>query len=781
MKVKFLMYRLFVLLSTIAITPTLKASGLDQSVQLWVTVQTDPAAITLHWLGYTSVTGYQIQRKLEGATDWGNPVAYPDAATYLWTDNNVLPNTIYEYRVVRSTLQFGDGYGYACTGIAIAEEDDRGTIVLLVDNTMVGPLAAELAQLNEDLVGDGWTVVQHDVDRDAPPPQVKALIVADYLAAPQQVKAVYLLGHIPVPYSGNISPDEHPEHIGCWPADGYYGDMDGIWTDESVTVFNAVLRNQNVPGDGRFDQSNFPSSVELMVGRVDLFGLSAYAQSETQLLANYLQKAHDWKVKAFTAELRGLVDDNFTDIAEGFSQNAYRGYSTLVGPWNITDTDYLTSMAGGSYLWSYGCGGGTWESSEGIGTSNDFAATPLQGIFTMLLGSFFGDFDSPNNLMRSALASGTMLACGWAGHPNWYVQHMGMGRSIGYSARLTMNNAGLYSPTNQFPSQVHIALMGDPTLRMTIVAPPLNMACAQDNNISASLSWAASLDPVSGYLVYRFNALSNQWERRTPTAITATTYTDDITGLSGTVRYMVRAVQRITNLSGDYFELSQGVFCELVPSEQPDCLGVLGGSALPGTPCDDSDPNTLVDVWGADCLCNGQVTDCDGVVDGTAYLDVCGTCVGGTTGLEPNGDSDTDGLVDCEDNCPSTINPGQSDFDGDGVGNYCDNCPWLGNADQADSDQNGEGNVCDNAIGIGEFAGSPNVHVMPNPTSGEVRITLLSGQAVDALLIDALGRNFIKSVNGGTVDLSDMEAGAYWMALRDAEGLLLARARVVKE
>ncbi|MCO6483139.1 MAG: hypothetical protein J5I62_10125, partial [Flavobacteriales bacterium] len=40
----------------------------------------------------------------------------------------------------------------------------------------------------------------------------------------------------------------------------------------------------------------------------------------------------------------------------------------------------------------------------------------------------------------------------------------------------------------------------------------------------------------------------------------------------------------------------------------PDCLGVPGGSALPGTACDDGDPNTTNDTWDADCACIGTVS-----------------------------------------------------------------------------------------------------------------------------------------------------------------------------
>ncbi len=38
-----------------------------------------------------------------------------------------------------------------------------------------------------------------------------------------------------------------------------------------------------------------------------------------------------------------------------------------------------------------------------------------------------------------------------------------------------------------------------------------------------------------------------------------------------------------------------------------DCLGVLGGNALPGQPCDDGDPNTVDDTWQTGCACVGTV------------------------------------------------------------------------------------------------------------------------------------------------------------------------------
>jgi len=59
-------------------------------------------------------------------------------------------------------------------------------------------------------------------------------------------------------------------------------------------------------------------------------------------------------------------------------------------------------------------------------------------------------------------------------------------------------------------------------------------------------------------------------------------------------------------------------------------------------------------------------------------------------------DSDGDGLLDIEDNCPGVANPDQSDTDGDGVGDVCDNCLLIANPDQSDIDWDGVGDACDN-------------------------------------------------------------------------------------
>ena len=108
---------------------------------------------------------------------------------------------------------------------------------------------------------------------------------------------------LPVPASGLIHPDGHTapgdDHAGAWPADVYYGDMDGTWTTGSVNFINGNLsRVSNTTSDNKFDQRTVPDGprgipVELQVGRVDFHQINgqwarnAYP-SEVELLRAYL-------------------------------------------------------------------------------------------------------------------------------------------------------------------------------------------------------------------------------------------------------------------------------------------------------------------------------------------------------------------------------------------------------------------------------------------------------------------------------------------------------------
>src|SRR5690606_40843914 len=66
-----------------------------------------------------------------------------------------------------------------------------------------------------------------------------------------------------------------------------------------------------------------------------------------------------------------------------------------------------------------------------------------------------------------------VLTATYSGFPHTLYFPMAMGETAGYCIRLSQNNRfrGTYPPFVQGVGQVHIALMGDPTLRMFPVRP----------------------------------------------------------------------------------------------------------------------------------------------------------------------------------------------------------------------------------------------------------------------------------------------------------------------
>jgi len=534
----------------------------EAAVELWAKVQVSPPTVTLNWVGMASSTSYAVARKLKSGTAWTSIAAALPGTTTAYVDNSVAVGTNYEYRVIRTapTLSY-NAYGYINTGIEVPFEENRGKLILAIANTLSTSLAPEIKRLEEDLEGDGWSVITTYISTVALVPAVKSAISTIYNQDPTKTKALFLLGHIPVPYSGNFGPDAHTDHQGAWPADVYYADMNGTWTDASVNVTSGLpARTQNIPGDGKFDQNNVATGAELQIGRVDLYGMTSFTATETQLLKNYLDKDHDYRKKVFTPIKRAVIDDNFGYFSgEAFASSGYKNFGPLVTPTNVIAGDYFGTMAAGnSYLWSYGCGGGSFTSCGGVGNTSNFVTSNLGGVFTILFGSYFGDWDINNNFLRAPLCQGKTLTNVWSGRPHWALHHMGLGENIGYSTRVTQNNTGLYY-FSYAQNYIGIALMGDPTLRNDIVSPVSNVVATRVG-YNCNISWSASTQTnVLGYNVYMKNDTNKTYVKINPTLITGTTYTDNCLVYSGIYKYMVRALVLENTPSGTYYNMSEGI------------------------------------------------------------------------------------------------------------------------------------------------------------------------------------------------------------------------------
>ncbi|MBL7798147.1 MAG: hypothetical protein JNJ90_16765 [Saprospiraceae bacterium] len=533
-----------------------------QSVILEASVQENPPAVRLNWVPDTANGGYTIWRKAKEDAAWGDSLVVLGPGSTFWVDTTVAVGIGYEYQVIKSlpafpygngTPNFGAGYLYS--GIKVLPTHHRGACLVVVDSTFKYSLAPEIARLLSDIQADGWNARAIYVNRNDAVTSVKSYIKSWSETHPDKQQAVFLLGRIPVPYSGEIAPDgHHNDHRGAWPSDGYYAELEGVWADQTVNINSPGSRQDNVPGDGKFDNNVFPAPLKLQLGRVDFANMSKFPESEEQLLRRYLDKDHAWRTGKMPVVERALVDNNFQDI-EGLGQTGWKNFSAMFGYANVKDLPYRPTLSNQSYMWSYGCGGGGPESASDISNTTNFTTDSLQTIFTLLFGSYFGDWDYPNNFMRAAIASRSCLASTWANRPNWVFHHMALGEHIGYSAQMTMSNAGLYTP-RFWGLYVHNALLGDPTLRMHVLSPVENLS-ADEAGIHVKLTWQ---DPANalGYFIYKKTANDTAYLLLNQVPVTDTVYFDACPD-SGFISYLVRSVELRTSASGTYYNLSNGI------------------------------------------------------------------------------------------------------------------------------------------------------------------------------------------------------------------------------
>ena len=535
----------------------------EQVLQLSVT--TNPSGgITISWPSVEWTGSYQIFKKEINSNDWGQAIATLAGNISNYEDKNVPIGTAYDYQVIQLSGTSANALGYVYAGNQLKNSPIKTGLILLIDSNYIIPLTDEIDRLISDLNSEGWQVYPLYAGRNEKVSEVKARIKDSY-TKDQNISTLFILGHVPVPYSGDFTgsgtppPDGHVEgsgnHTGAWAADAYYGDMDFEWQDETVNnISGAQERNHNIPNDGKFDHSKIPSDIELEVGRVDLFDMPIINSNDTALIKNYLDRNHNWRTGKLKSVERGLIDNHFK--AFNIASTGYHNFSTFLHQDSIFDNlDYVPELSSKPYLWSYGCGPGSYTTCSGVAKTTDFVSNSFDNIFTILAGSFFGDWDVSNNFLRAPLTNSS-LASFWGGIPKWYIHHMALGKNIGYGSKITINNNNLFfnGLFNNSQQGIHITLMGDPTLVMHPIAPVTNLS-ATSNNGNVELEWTKVDDDIDGYLVYRVNTKTNQSQWLTDQPISNTTFIDDQNWITGEYEYYVVASKLITNPSGSYYSI----------------------------------------------------------------------------------------------------------------------------------------------------------------------------------------------------------------------------------
>ena len=592
----------FLLLTTCLVAQVPK----DATIPVTATFTTNPAgSVTISWPNPAASSLIVLRRaKTSPPNLWTSLLNVNNSTQTTLTDNLVTVGQVYEYAVQR-TVNNVTSYGYAHVALNAPVVDNRGKIIFLVDSLLMGPLGNEVDQLKLDMMGEGWTVVQHIIGTGATVQSIKNQIVANYNTDPFNTKMVFLLGALPVPYSGNTAWDLQVNHKGAWPSDSYYGDMNGIWTDLSVNNVTATRpANDNVPGDKKFDQDLIPTAVELAVGRVDFRRLTpaTFGISQVELYRRYLNKDHAWRTKQYTVANKAIVDDNSGYAnGEAFAANAYRNAYPLIGAANVVEGDFFTPNAGG-YVFGFGAGTGTYTSIAGVGSSADFAGSTVNVAFSMFYGDYLGDWDSETDpFLPSALASrGGILTAVQAGRPHVFYHALASGETIGFCTRETQNaqyNTGFLPSYGE--SGTHVSLLGDPTLRANVVAPPTNLTVSGQCG-TVTLNWSApAAGAPGGYHVYRGPERNGIYDRLTAVPITATTFADN-SAPGDTLYYQVRAVAQITTPGGgSYLNASVSTAASLIfaPSGVPVVTltgGTLTCTAVTVTLTGVNAPNTAI-------------------------------------------------------------------------------------------------------------------------------------------------------------------------------------------
>jgi len=380
-------------------------------------------------------------------------------------------------------------------------EKEAKSLLILVDYTLHNTIEPKLNEYKSVLNLEGWNTIIRQVPRVEEFNPKAALSNREIIKAIRNntpnLTTVLILGRVAVPYSGNIAPDGHGDenglpHKGAYPTDAFYADMDTRdWTDTSTSnIKSAFPRQHNVINDGKWDQSFIPDKAELEVGRVDFYDLTFFSESESELINRYLTKNIEYRTGKLLADNDAILYDGFDARERGYAADGWNNLTALYGRGNVKDMRVREELPINSYEMVYANGEGALDNIYDAIYSIDIAKTGYKGIHNIIFGSYNVDWDSPNNLLRSIIASEPMgLTAVWGTRPFWTYYKLGLGETFGQALVSTQNNRFEYNyPSVVYKGGVHISLMGDPTLKLINQQPIKSIGYLTEDNQKTGLS-----------------------------------------------------------------------------------------------------------------------------------------------------------------------------------------------------------------------------------------------------------------------------------------------------
>ena len=489
----------FILIAMLCIQGNSQTLSFKKSVLVEAETQNNPAAIQLQWNADFNNEGYKIFKRVFGDKEWGQEIASLPLNSNSYFDILVQENVVYEYKIEKETI-FGTAYGYICSAVEFQGFEFKGKMLCLVDESLVDNIPEAINQYRLDMALNGWRTELFPISTSTNHFEIKEIIQNNLEDLGHDM--ILILGDVAVPYSGNVNPDGIPQHKGAWPCDGYYGELDGIWTDGVVFTILNDERNHNIPTDGKFDQAEFPNDVEIPVGRIDFSNLSSSEGEYYEWTAAYLNKLHNFRTGNFYPNKGCIIQDELSDYSEAYAQNAWKNAAPIVGADNIEEGPYRNSLLNDSYFIAYANGIGSFDSCEDVINTQQLKEDSLTSIVSILYGSYFGDWDSPDNLLMATLLNGNTLSSIWAGRPNWQIHSMAMGYPIGHSLVNIQNNNSLNYNSGIASKGIHISLLGDPSLE-AFPAQAIEELQVSYDGAEATITWSAYDNPaLETYHIY---------------------------------------------------------------------------------------------------------------------------------------------------------------------------------------------------------------------------------------------------------------------------------------
>ncbi|MDC1068388.1 hypothetical protein OAQ99_04440, partial [Candidatus Kapabacteria bacterium] len=327
---------------------------------------TEKFEVTLTWVQDPDAISYTLYLENDNQFE---PLAELDGSTtfYKFDNSNVFNEQSREIKVKKLFLEsdtITDGWGYIDIGYNLQLKENKGRVLVCVDNYVYDSLLVELNQFKNNLNLSGYLaeivrVPRAEYFNAKKILQTKNIIKSKYKEYNNNLNSVILIGKVPISYSGFSSPDGHSdETIGAWPGDGYYAETNSDWGDNRIdTVINTLYMKEhnNSAWDGKWDASNYPSNLEFSFGRIDMSNLSLFEESEIDLLRRYFRKNNEFRQGLIKYPFRGLLDDKWQLYSrEIIGAEAWMNFSSILGDQNINATNGQFLLRNEPYLLYWG-------------------------------------------------------------------------------------------------------------------------------------------------------------------------------------------------------------------------------------------------------------------------------------------------------------------------------------------------------------------------------------------------------------------------------------------